>query len=193
MDGFPRAKTQAYNGTLYSDTRYFIIKWLEKELPTCSGSVLNVSAGGWVVPKQLLDPAKVTKYATTDIAQYGDSVNHVDVVADVHSLPSEWSNAWDVVLDLEALECYEDPRQAVSELYRVLKPGGVLLLSSPFNYRFFGAGTGLAEKVNPVKDYWRFTRDGLLLLTKGFAQVQVNGFGGEGEHDRYTYCLKAIK
>ena len=194
MDGYPKPKTNSYNGQLYSDTRYYIIKWLEQQLPQCNGSVVNVSAGGWIVPKQLLNQSKVSKYLTCDLQQYGDSINQVDVIADVHSLPAEWSNAWDVVLDFEALECYENPFKAVSELYRILKPGGVLLLTSPFNYTWFGYGSTpeSLKKRNPVKDYWRITKDGLELLTKQFSSVNIEGFGGE-ENQRYTYCVRAVK
>ncbi len=41
------------------------------------------------------------------------------------------SNSFDVVLSSEAVEHTPDPRQSVRELYRLVKPGGDLVLSMP--------------------------------------------------------------
>jgi 2-polyprenyl-6-hydroxyphenyl methylase / 3-demethylubiquinone-9 3-methyltransferase len=41
------------------------------------------------------------------------------------------SGTFDVVVSSEAIEHTADPERAVSELYRVLKPGGYLVLSTP--------------------------------------------------------------
>lgn len=193
MDGHPNKKTKTWHGNQYSDTRHYVILWLEKQLPLIGGDVINISSGNWEVPKKLLDFTKVKKYVTFDKKLYGDSKNNADVFGDVHCMPLEWDNKWDCVINNQALECYENPFVAFEEMYRILKPGGILLLDTPFNYRFFGKGTGLPEKKNPVKDYWRITRDGLELLAKKFSNVSIKGFGGTGEHDRFTYCMRAVK
>lgn len=191
MDGAPRKKTNNYKGNLYSDTRYAIIKWIEKELPQISGRVINIGAGNWKVPKQLLT-TKITEYKTFDKKLYGDSKNSVDIYGDIQNMPEEWTNYWDAIICLEVIECVPDLYKAFDEMYRILKPGGVLILSAPFNYRFFGNGTGF-DKHNRVFDYWRITKDGLELLCKRFDKLQIEGFGGTGNYDRFTYCAKAIK
>jgi SAM-dependent methyltransferase len=194
VDGYPLPKKFNFRGQQYSETRYHVCKWLEQELPKVSGLVLNVSAGGWPIPKKLLDFNKVTKYTTYDIGRYGDIKNVVDVIGDVHSMPGEWSNVWDCVLSNQAIECYENPFKAMEELYRILKPGGTLLIDAPFNYVWFGRGSNpeSLKKKNPVKDYWRITEDGWRLLTKQFKSVSISGFGGT-ENSRFVYCVKAIK
>jgi len=56
-------------------------------------------------------------------------------IADIHkgdaqNLPFE-SNFFDAVLALDALEHFENDSRAVSEMFRVLKPGGLLLVNTP--------------------------------------------------------------
>ncbi len=137
MDGHPNPKNCKWRGQMYSATRYAVIKWLEKELPSISGDVLSVAAGGWPVPKQLLDFKKVKKYTTFDKKFYGDGKNPVDVYGDVHAMPKDWDNKWDCVICNQAIECFKNPFKAISEMHRVLKPGGVLLIDAPYNYRWF--------------------------------------------------------
>ena len=195
MDGNPVPKTKKYKGELYSETRYAIIQWLERELPLISGRVIDIGAGNWKIPRQLMDKSKVKEYKTFDKKVYGSSKNIVDHYGDIQDMPKEWSNQWDTVLCLEVMECVPNPFKAMEEMHRILKPGGMLLLSSPFNYRWFGSGSWDDPKQNAkdVRDYWRITKQGLELLAKDFVKVEVVGFGGTGNHDRYVNCMKAIR
>ncbi len=81
----------------------------------------------------------------------------VDVVGDIHSLPFEDGYA-DCVICTGTLEHVADPFKAVSELYRVLKPGGIVHIDVPFMQGYHA---------DPC-DYWRFTIDGLRLLCRSF-------------------------
>lgn len=193
MDGNPKPKSKKWRGQIISETRHYVYTWLEKELPKLSGRVINIGAGGSPVPKQLLDFSKVKKYTTFDKKWYGDSKNPVDIYGDIQDMPKEWSNKWDAAMTIEVIECIPNPFKAISEAKRILKPNGRFLCTSPFNYRFFGEGTGLGKKKNRVMDYWRITRDGWELLLKDFSKVEIQGFGGEGEWDRFCYCIKAVK
>jgi SAM-dependent methyltransferase len=194
MDGAPNPKTKTFRGQLYSDTRYYVCLWLEKELPKISGDVINISSGGWPIPKQLLDFKRVKQYKTFDQKMYGDTNNTADFYGDVHSMPKEWTNKWDCIINNQSIECYANPFKAVNEMHRILKPSGILYIDLPLNYRWFGDGSGgVSKPKNPVKDYWRITEDGVRLLLGGFSKVDIQGFGGTGKHDRYVYCAKAIK
>jgi SAM-dependent methyltransferase len=55
-----------------------------------------------------------------------------DVLADVHRLPIK-SGVIDCVKFTEVLQYLEYPEKAIEEIGRVLKKGGVLILSIPFN------------------------------------------------------------
>ncbi len=65
---------------------------------------------------------------------------------------------FDLVVCTEVLEHTLQPFAAIAELRRVMKPGAVLLLSTPFNFRIHG----------PLPDCWRFTEHGLRALLADF-------------------------
>lgn len=56
-----------------------------------------------------------------------------DICLDAQKLPLE-SDKFDCVLCSELIEHLREPHLALAEIFRVLKPGGLLLLSSPFLY-----------------------------------------------------------
>ena len=194
MDGNPFPKNKKWRGNTYSETRYAVVKWLEKELPLISGDVLIVSAGNWLVPKQLLSNKAINSITTFDKKHYGNTKNNVDVIGDIHNMPIDWSNKWDCIVNNQAIECYENPFKAAQEMYRVLKPQGILLLDSPFNYRWFGKGSWADPKQNAknVQDYWRITPQGMELLLKDFSEVKIE-LSGPNKWDPYCVMAKAIK
>ena len=78
---------------------------------------------------------------------------HIDIQADTYRLPF-CDNVFDVALCTEVLEHLHTPLRALREMRRVLKPGGKLLLTTPFAYPIHYAPT----------DYYRYTRFGLMHL-----------------------------
>jgi len=76
-------------------------------------------------------------------------------------LPSE---RFDAIVCTEVLEHVLNPFKAVDELMRILKPGGVCLVSTPFNLRIHG----------PLPDCWRFTEHGIRSLFGKFTSVTVH-------------------
>jgi SAM-dependent methyltransferase len=197
MDGYLKKKTNLWRKNYYSDTRYSVICWWEKELPKLHGSVLNVSAGNSEIPKMLMDMKNITKYTTFDKKLYSSSKNICDVYGDVHNMPFK-DEEYDNVINSQSLECYENPFLAVQNMYRVLKKGGVLLIDTPYNYSHFGHGStpdSLKQKI-PVSDYWRITFQGmkLLLLQAGFAENNIYvEHSGPTNWDYFCVMGKAIK
>ena len=70
---------------------------------------------------------------------------------------------YDFVVCTEVLEHTLRPWDAINEIHRVLKKGGVLLLSVPFNFRIHG----------PLPDCWRFTEHGLRAILDKFKIVEL--------------------
>jgi SAM-dependent methyltransferase len=194
MDGFPNKKSKNWRGQLYSETRYAVIQWLERELPSVTGRVLNVASGNWPVPRQLLTNPGVTEYMTYDKKVYGISKNNVMMYGDVHKMPKDWTNKWDCVICNQAMECFENPFVAMEEIHRVMKKGGVLYIDSPYNVRWFGQGSWDDPEQNkkPVKDYWRITYNGWQILTKDFSNVMIDR-SGPHKYDPYVYMIKCTK
>jgi len=86
----------------------------------------------------------------------------VHIQADVHRLPFR-EGLFDLVLCTEVLEHLHTPELALKELWRVLRPGGKLLLTTPFAYAIHYAPT----------DYWRYTRHGLERLLRGWKVEEI--------------------
>jgi SAM-dependent methyltransferase len=73
--------------------------------------------------------------------------------------------AFDGVILTEVLEHCTDPKAAVAEVFRVLKPGGTVLVTSPFLWP--------DHRTEDYKDYWRFTEQAWELLLSSFTAVQI--------------------
>ncbi|HEY7730191.1 MAG TPA: class I SAM-dependent methyltransferase [Gaiellaceae bacterium] len=83
------------------------------------GLVLNLSAGG-----------TDTRFKNVIEAEYA-IFRHTDVVVDVHELPFA-DDLFTAVVAFNAFEHYRDPKLAMKEVHRVLRPGGKLLLRTAF-------------------------------------------------------------
>ena len=91
----------------------------------------------------------------------------VDVVGDIHALPLP-DNDFDCVFCTGTLEHVRDPARAVRQIYRILKPGGLVHIDVPFIQGYHADPT----------DYWRFTIDGLRVLCEGFEELESGTYIG---------------
>lgn len=86
----------------------------------------------------------------------------VQLLSDVQALALA-DNTFDVVVCTEVLEHLPEPQTAIHEMYRVLKPGGTLVLTTRFLFPIHDA----------PHDYFRFTRYGLQYLLRRFEMVEL--------------------
>ncbi len=107
----------------------------------------------------------------------------VDRIEDVHCLKIR-SNHVGTVLIFDTLEHVENVHQAMREIRRVLKPGGMVILSSVMNFPIH----------DYPSDYWRFTPKAFELLLKGFAEYEVEFDGAPAFPDGiYGFGIKGRK
>lgn len=124
------------------------------------GIVLDV--GSKNSPYKRIVPS--TKYLRLDI----DSQSNPDICSDLHNIKWE-SNYFDTIIATEVLEHLHSPEKAIDEIHRILKPGGVCILSTRFIYRYHP----------DPKDYYRFTRDSLEYLFKDYSFIRVYSHGNK--------------
>lgn len=103
-----------------------------------------------------------TKYLTLDI----DSQIKPDIISDISKVNWE-SNYFDTIVATEILEHCYSPEKAINEIYRLLKPTGVCILSTRFFYRYHP----------DPKDYYRFTEDSLKYLFRNFREIEIYPHG----------------
>ena len=86
----------------------------------------------------------------------------VDVIGDAHDLPFK-DNTFDIILCTEVLEHLHTPQKAISEMQRVLKPKGKLILTTRFIFPLHDI----------PNDYFRFTKYGLKYLFKDWDILEI--------------------
>ncbi|SRR3990172_3231812 len=130
-----------------------VLKKLFRQLKP--GIVLDV--GSRNSPYRKVVPA--TKFMTLD----ADASKNPDITCDLNEGIKWESDYFDTVVATEILQYVREPQHLVNEIHRVLKPGGVCILSTRFIQPY---------TPNP-KDYYRFSHDALQYLLRNFRKVEV--------------------
>ena len=92
----------------------------------------------------------------------------VDQILNVHDIDLP-DDSVGTILCLDTLEHVEYPHRAMQEIYRVLKPDGIAVISSVMCFRIH----------DYPHDYWRFTPEAFKSLLKPFASTFVSFAGVE--------------
>jgi SAM-dependent methyltransferase len=144
---------------------WWLARTIETTRPFARGELLDVGCGA-APYRGFFD---VTRHVTLDWPSSLHRRDFIDVYASAEALPFT-DASFDTVLCTEVLEHLRDPRAAIAEAARVLRPGGHLILSIPFLY-------GIHER---PYDFTRFTEHGLrhLLETHRFEPVHFVERGG---------------
>jgi len=98
--------------------------------------------------------------------QYVVAPNFPEV--DIHHLPYE-DNSFDFVILDQVLEHVERPWTAVDEVYRILRPSGISIVTAPFLIHY--------HALPPWKDYYRYTPDAWRVLFRKFEILVTDGWG----------------
>ena len=118
----------------------------EPILDTCAGWEPNFY--------QPLFPGK--RYIKQDMRDFDPPC--IDMICDIADMKPISDESIGLVLNLESLEHLPYPQKAIDEMHRVLRPDGLLILTTVMHFKIHRA----------PKDYWRFTPDGIELLLNRF-------------------------
>ena len=132
------------------------------------GRLLDVGCGRQ--PYAALFAPYVDEHVGVDHADSPHELTAVDVVATAYEIPLD-DASFETVLMTEVLEHLERPQEALAEIVRLLRPGGSLILTTPFIWP-------LHEE---PRDFYRYTPHGLrhLLTSVGFTDVEVTPLAGQ--------------
>ncbi|MEB3309098.1 MAG: class I SAM-dependent methyltransferase [Snowella sp.] len=117
-------------------------------------------------------------YEETDLKVIGFDIYTsplTQFVADAHQIPLA-NESIDCVIIQVVLEHVLDPHQVVAEIYRVLKPNGLVYSETPF----------LQQVHEGAYDFTRFTESGHRYLFKNFALIKSGATEGPGTQLLWT-------
>lgn len=137
--------------------RRALLREMQAKAPLVRGRMLDIGCG--MNPYRELF-VHVDRYVSCDVPPNP----HAEVLGDGMQLPFE-SDIFDGVLCNQVLEHVPEPARLIREAARVLKPNGVLLLTTPQTW---------GPHLEP-HDYYRYTRNGLRFLaeTGGLSVVEI--------------------
>lgn len=157
-----KSKTTERTPAVKNNILYATRDALVHMLPYVSGRTVDLGAGT-AKYKPLIQP-HTTEYITFDLSPHSS----IDVVGDIEATPFA-DNEFDTVVSTQVLEHVRRPWMVAQEIHRILKPGGILILTAPF----------LVQHHGHPDDYFRFTTSGITTLfeDQGFEIIESAGYG----------------
>ncbi|MBN1137151.1 MAG: methyltransferase domain-containing protein [Anaerolineae bacterium] len=125
--------------------RYWIGQFLSIHTMDIQGHVLEVNDDDYTVR---YGGGRVTR---SDVLHKSEGNPQATIVADLAHAPELPADTFDCIICTQTLQLVYDVRAAVETLHRILKPGGVLLVTVPGIAQICRDDTGTWE------DCWRFT------------------------------------
>ena len=125
--------------------RYYIERFLATHAADIHGRVLEAQDSRYT---RQFGGDRVTQ---SDVIHSVPGNTDATIVADLVCAPQIPSNWFDCIILSQVLLCIEDVRSAVRTLHRILRPGGVALVTVP------GISQIARHDMDRWGDYWRFT------------------------------------
>jgi SAM-dependent methyltransferase len=162
--------------------RYYIEKFLESRAADIRGTVLEFG-----------DDSYARRFGRgvirTEIVHRTAGNRHATIVTDISVGSGIADSTFDCVIATQLLPFVFDTRGVIRTLLRVLKPGGVVLVTTP----------GVSHQISRLDmerlgDYWRFTSLSLRLLFEEVlppAEVTIETFGNVLAAAAFLYGLAA--
>lgn len=146
--------------------RYYIERFLEENRRDIHGRVLEVKDSGYT-----------DRYGVgverRDVLDIDPTNPHATIIANLSAADAIASDQFHCFLVTQTLQLIYDSRAAIAHAHRILRPGGVLLVTVPVVSR-------VVPEDGLKTDYWRFTSASCLALfghVFGPEQITVRSFG----------------
>lgn len=143
--------------------RYYIDKFIQENGAFIKGRCLEID-----------DNRYTTKYGTgvvvSDVLDVVETNRNANIIGDLRHVPQIKSDTYDCIILTQVLGMIDDLDATISELHRILKKGGVLLITT----------SALSPCVSYDLSFWRFTVPSLrYILTKKFDKkdISVTSYG----------------
>lgn len=125
--------------------RYYIEKFLHEHAMDIRGHVLEIKHNTYTLK---YGSDRVTK---SDVLHKVEGNPHATIVADLSDASHLPSDIFDTIIFTQTLQFIYDIKSTVSTLYRILKPGGIILATAA------GIAQISREDFELWGEYWRFT------------------------------------
>jgi SAM-dependent methyltransferase len=140
--------------------RYYIEKFLAEHATDIRGHVLEIKHNAYTLN---YGGDRVTK---SDVLHKVEGNPDATIIADLTNADHLPSDTFDTIIFTQTLQFIYDIKSSVATLYRILKPGGILLATTP------GISQIIREDFDMWGEYWRFTSLSVRLLFEGFFQPE---------------------
>ena len=142
--------------------RMYISEFLTKYSPDVHGRCVEFYPA--VYYKMFMGNPAITSYDVWNVTP----VNGATVFGDLQNAASISDSTFDTIICTHVLSAIPNIAKAVSEMRRILSPGGLVLCTVPC----------VLQKYAPdPQDFWRFTRDSLKTAFSQFSRFELCSFG----------------
>jgi SAM-dependent methyltransferase len=174
----PFSRSWGYDRGLPVD-RYYIENFLASHAQDIRGHVLEIANATYT---ERFGGERVAK---SDVLHLVEGNPEATIVADLTCAEQIPSDTFDSIILTQTLLLIYDVRAAVRNLYRILRPGGVVLATVP----------GITQSTDDTRQwgrYWSFTALSIRRLFEEFfpvGQVEVNAYGNVLAATAFLYGL----
>ncbi|WP_415325245.1 class I SAM-dependent methyltransferase [Chryseobacterium sp. MMS23-Vi53] len=138
---------------VYPQPLFDIRKIIKNEIKGKNVVALNLGSGSSDLGEDLLN---------VDLLPY----ENVDVICDIENIPFK-DNSVDYIINIAVLEHVPNPQKVISEIHRILKPGGKIYCFIPFMQPFHAS----------PYDFQRFTYEGMKHQFREFEILKLTPIG----------------
>ena len=155
---------QSYNWLVHK----IVLDHLSKVIPRYArGRLIDIGCRN--KPYKALTKPVVDEHIGIDHSESLHDLKYVNIIADAYDT-TEPDTSCDTILSTSVLEHLERPEEAISEMYRIVKTGGHIILTCPLFWHIH----------EEPRDFFRYTKYGLRYMFEkvGFEIVEIRPLSG---------------